>query len=148
MDQTIEVNSIVFLDSNNVTFSSTGNLRINNDLITFQSPNYTSGQVDFIGTSGQNIKGTNDFYNILTDDDITLQSDQNIIGDLTLNTGVLDVNGYNLKVVSNAAGTGEIYHNSGSISGDVIIERFLPYDENAIGWRYLSSPSRMRPMLN
>lgn len=68
---------------------------------------------------------------------ITLGSKIKVAGILTPTAGTLETAGL-LTLVSNAAGTASVASGSGSISGNVTVQRFVP--AVARRWRFLSSP--------
>ena len=58
-------------------------------------------------------------------------------GSVTLNTGAILNTGGNLVLKSDASGTARISSSSGSINGDVTVERFIPARRS---WRLLTAP--------
>ncbi|MCH2225697.1 MAG: T9SS type A sorting domain-containing protein, partial [Crocinitomicaceae bacterium] len=139
IDETIDVNNIIFNLNSNVTLKPGGDIRIQENLYSYGAPNFEGG-VGFNGNSTQYIYGENDFHDLNIDANVILEDDQNVSGELTLNTGSLNVNGKSLTILSDSTNTGEIYHNSGSIIGEVTMQRYLDYDSTSFGWHYLSSP--------
>jgi hypothetical protein len=134
-----EVNDIIFNSQSAATINTLGNLKVYKNLRTYESPNYL-GDVTISGLSAQNFYGENNFYNLNINGNVTLHSDQKIYRLLTLNTGVLDVNGYEVRLVSDSTYTSALYHNSGTVSGDITMERWLEFDAEANGWHYMSAP--------
>ncbi len=135
----VTINSLVVNDNANVEVTSTGNLKINQDLYSFESPSY-DGPISFVGTTDQYMYGTNEFDGVNIDADVVMMDDQNIWGALILNTGQIDVNGKVLTIRSDANKTGSVFHNSGNIVGDVTMERYVDHQANTYGFHYFSSP--------
>jgi len=103
------------------------------------------GTIIFAGSSAQAINGTNTFgnLNINNGSGVSLNNPSGVAGVLTLTQGVLNSGG-NLTLLSNTtatalvAGTG-----SGSISGNVTMQRYMP---NKLGYHYYSSPFSAAPI--
>jgi len=68
---------------------------------------------------------------------ITLGNTLKLFGVLTPTAGTL-ASGGNLVLVSDASGTATVANGSGSIAGNVIVQRYIP--SSARRWRFLSSP--------
>lgn len=68
---------------------------------------------------------------------VTLGSKVKVFGTLTPTAGTL-ASGGNLVIVSNASATANIASGSGSITGNVVVQRFIP--SSARRWRFLASP--------
>lgn len=136
----IEVPTIVFCSNNLVQFDSDASLRIHGDLISFESPNYGEGEVLFVSNIDQRIRGLNNFHDLVVNNDVYLDDSCTVRGVMTLNTNIFYTNGNPLLFSSDEFFTGQIFHNSGTISGDVIMQRYLKTDTSALGWHYVSSP--------
>ena len=134
-----EVNTLVFTANANAVVGSLGQFRVHGDMITFKPPTL-DGEVLFTGVDQQGIYGNNLFTNLKIDNDVVINSTQSVKGNLTLNTGVLTTNSQDLTITSDNQGSGQVFHNSGSISGDVTMERRMSYNASSIGWHYISSP--------
>lgn len=134
-----EVNTVVFTQNSSPSVSTNGQLRVHKDMLSFTSP-VLEGEVLFTGVDEQTIYGVNEFEKLNINNDVKLLSDQILKGSLILSTGVFDVNGFDFTVSSDGESNGQIFHNSGSINGDVIMERVMTYDSSAIGWHYISTP--------
>ena len=139
LTSTQEVNTVVFTTNNNAVINSEGQLRVHKDMLSFKSPTH-NGEVLFTGFEEQTIYGNNVFTDLKIDNDVKLLSDQTLKGSLTLATGKLTTNNFDFTVISSENGSGQIFHNSGSIIGEVIMERRMIYDSSALGWHYISSP--------
>lgn len=75
--------------------------------------------------------------------EVALLTDLNLIGTLTLQTGILNTSTNVFKLVSNASGTANVAGvdgviNSGSITGSVKVERYL---NNQRGWNLVGNPT-------
>lgn len=102
--------------------------------------------VTFNGTADQFITSTNGetFYNLTvnkTSNALKLGTDTvSIINTLSLQDGQMTTNN-RLVLLSNTTSTARIAEiTNGSISGDVIAQRYMPGGSNKRKWRYLSSP--------
>jgi hypothetical protein len=134
-----EVNNLVINDSANITLNPGAELIIYNDLYNFGADTFDA-TIRFSGQNTQNIYGSATFNNVTIDADVTLNNDINIRGELLLNTGILNINNQILTIKSDSLKTGLIYHNSGSINGEVTMERYIDHQVNTFGYHYLSSP--------
>ncbi len=104
--------------------------------------NATGGTVEFSGATAQAISGDNDFYNflMLNGSGVSLSSATGVSGLLSLINGTITTNDQ-LYIVSDATGTGMVFHDGGLTAGDVTVQRFLNTADNANqGYRYFSSP--------
>jgi hypothetical protein len=139
IDETIDVSNLIMNINSDVTIKQNGKIRIQENLYSYGNTNYL-GEIGFNGNGTQHIYGENNFEDLTIGANVLLEANQTIKGELTLNTGTLDINGKVLTIQSDSTATGEIYHNSGSINGEVTLERYLDYDSTSFGWHYLSSP--------
>lgn len=108
------------------------------------SPNQSSAEstLKFSGSSTQHISGSGMvFFGVNavleTANDLTLQNDVDVQGTVKLTSGTLSTNSKVLTLVSDAAGTGLILPGSGSVSGDVTMQRYVA---GGNGYRYFSPP--------
>lgn len=69
----------------------------------------------------------------------TISAATSVSNELNINAGTLVTGGF-LTLKSNATSTARVGTNAGTISGDVIVERFIPGGSNKRKWRFLSSP--------
>ncbi len=134
-----EVNTLVINDSADFVLSNNAELVIYQDFINYAVDTF-EGTVRFSGNNTQHLYGQAVFNNLTIDGDVVLHDDIDITGELLLNTGILDINNTVLTIKSDSAKTGLIYHNSGSINGNVTMERFIVHTPNTFGYHYLSSP--------
>ncbi len=141
--------------------ASANNISVNGDLLgngklTFTTGNFNlagnsnlytgiltigTGTVTINGSVNQNISGAN-FYNFtLTNlNGATITSAASVSNTLTVSNGTLATSGL-LTLLSNATRTARIAPlTSGSILGDVIVQRFIPGGVNRRAWRFLASP--------
>ncbi len=99
------------------------------------------GHVESAGTGTKTIS-TQQQISILTlnGQNVTLNQAVEIHGKLNLINGILTTAG-NLTLTSTADSTAMVTQiNSGSVSGDVIVQRYIPGGTDKRRWRYLSSP--------
>jgi hypothetical protein len=112
--------------------------------------NSTLDFITFSGTAAQSISGTGTIVNLKLNKvsgTATIASGmQNITGELTLSSGELVANG-GLTLKSTATGTARIAAHttgSGSVSGNVFVERFIPSTASSTArpkqWRMLAFP--------
>jgi len=135
----VEINSLVVQDSSNFVLQPAGNIVLKRNLYGNKNVQFL-GTVNFNGTTTQKVFGENKLFNVSIDNEVYLEGNLDIKEDLILNSDVLHVNGKRLTLLSDTSGTAEIYHNSGSINGQVIAQRTIAYKANSIGWHYLTSP--------
>lgn len=69
----------------------------------------------------------------------TISAATSVSNELDINAGTLVTGGF-LTLKSTATGTARVGTNAGTISGDIIVERFIPGGSNKRKWRFLSSP--------
>lgn len=106
--------------------------------------NTQKGLVLLNGTTAQSIGGTTttNFYDLTLNNTAgaSLQTNENIVGTLSLNNGVFNVNSKTLTLISTATGTGRIAQitGTGDISGNVTAQRFAP--GGYTGWALLGTP--------
>ena len=126
-----------------VNTSGNGNLRIAGTIVNNGSINATDGTIVMIGTSSQNIPAntfaTNTVRNltIYNSTGVTLQGNLNLTGILNLEAGLFTT-GNALTLKSNASTTAVIDEVTGSISGTMTIERYIPARR---AFRFMSSPT-------
>ncbi|MDX2003493.1 MAG: BNR-repeat neuraminidase N-terminal domain-containing protein [Chitinophagales bacterium] len=136
---TIDANaSINIAGLNNVNLEVSGNF-VNNG-----TPSLGNGKLIMKGTgAAQTISGASNFKDleINNSNGVTISSGtQRVSGILKLQAGQLTTNG-NLRITSSASGTGlidDFTGGSGTISGDVTIERYVNNSTN--GFYYIGSP--------
>ena len=105
-----------------------------------------NGRVIMAGTSPQTIQGGGSILDleIANSSGVTLDASGDelaVNGTLISTSGTLNANG-KLRLTSNSGGTARVGVVSGTITGDVIAERFMPFNEggNGRGWRLVSVP--------
>lgn len=133
------VNKLTINTSASITL--TGSLRINGHFVNNGIISGT-GSVSFNGFAGQTISGNGSISNATIENDVTISSTVGttcgITGSLTLNNGTLTTND-NLILKSSASGTGRIATiTSGSISGNVTTELYVPGGRRA--FRFIGHP--------
>jgi hypothetical protein len=99
-----------------------------------------NGDLKFNGTSSQ-IPVLGDIESLELDNaaGMSLSADLDISGALTLTNGLLSLNGYTLTLKANSSSTAIIVDGSGSISGDITIEQYVPVVMT--GHHFLSNPT-------
>jgi hypothetical protein len=118
----------------------TGNLTVN-------GTSSGNGAISMSGTSAQQISGAGTLKNLTINNTsgVAITSgagnELKITGTLTPTAGVLTTNG-NLRLVSTASGTARIaqHDNNASISGNVIVERYLDGSSRPNQWRLFGFP--------
>ncbi len=132
---------------NNLTISGTGNftapsaLNIAGNFTNNGTFNASTGNVTFNGLAAQSIAGssTSTFYDITTSNSISVSSPTNLSGILTINSGTFTTGGF-LTLLSSASGDAMIGPVSGTLSGNVTVQRYLPNGTSVRAYRYLASP--------
>ena len=132
---TIDIGSSLTVDGN--TLQIAGSITNNG---TFDA---STGTIELNGTAAQSIGSdvftNNKIENLIVNNTagVTLQDTLNISGIVTVQSGNLASDGY-LTLISTAAQTALIDGaGSGSVSGNVTLQRYLPSD---FGYKYFSSP--------
>ena len=133
---------------NNLTISGTGNftapsaLNIAGNFTSNGTFNSSTSNITFNGAAAQSIGGTasSTFYDITTSNSVTLSSAQNISGILTINSGGTFTTGGFLTLLSSASGDAMIGPVGGTLSGNVIAQRYLPNGTSVRAYRFLASP--------
>lgn len=134
----LSINASQTLTMASGNISLTGNFDNNGNAFT-----QTGGSFTFNGSSAQNIEGNNSFDNLIINNaaGVTLNSTTNVTGILSLTSGVL-ASGGNLTLKSTGATAGSSatidFSGSGSVSGNVTIERFLD-GATQQGYRYVAT---------
>lgn len=103
----------------------------------------SSGVVLFNGTTAQTIGGTQvtNFRNLTIQNaaGVSLTANENLLGTLSLNSGMFTTTGFNFTLISNINGTGRIGTiTGGNITGNVVQQRFI-YN-GPTNWRQLAAP--------
>jgi hypothetical protein len=118
-----------------------GSITNNSATVTFAGTG--TGGVTLAGTAAQTISGTlTTFPNLTTSSAATT----NIGGPVAIRRGltvrnILATNGQTLTLLSSAAGTAYIVPSSGTITGNVTVQRYIdPSLNNGVGYRHFSSP--------
>jgi hypothetical protein len=157
-------NHIIFLNGGNTYLSypiNCGNLTINSgDSLLIGAAGYTiamrgnwtnnggfragtSGLIICNGTTPQVIGGTTvtTFRNLTIQNSsgVSLATNENLRGTLTLTSGMFTTTGYDFTLMSNAAATARIAQiTGGDITGDIIMQRYIYLGPTA--WRQLGAP--------
>lgn len=102
----------------------------------------TSGTVLCNGTTTQTIGGTavTNFRNLTVQNaaGVNLAAAENLLGTLTLTTGIFTTTGFNFTLVSNTQGTARIGQiTGGDITGNIIMQRHI--FQGPTNWRQLST---------
>ena len=134
---------------NNLTISGSGilnapaTLNIGRDFTNNGTFNASTGNLVFNGSVAQAIGGTtaSSFYDITSNSlsTVTVSTNQNITGILSVNSGIFDANG-RLTLISTASGDAQIGAIAGTVNGNVIVQRYLPNTSTVKAYRYLASP--------
>jgi len=132
------------VNSGHILTINPGNLQVSGTLNNSGSIDATTGTITFNGTTPQgfstgmvknktiqNLTINNSNYGLLLNDTL------NLTGVLNLSGGTFKLNGL-FTLISNATSTGAVMPNGGSISGNVIVQRYL--SQNQRGWRLLGNP--------
>lgn len=124
---TLNLGSSIINIAGAVTYSG-GTLNINTSTLNYNS------------ASAQDILPV-DYYNLNLSDagTKTITSATSVSNELDINAGTLVTGGF-LTLKSTATGTARVGTNAGTITGDIIVERFIPGGSNKRKWRFLSSP--------
>ncbi|MFY7886819.1 MAG: cadherin-like beta sandwich domain-containing protein, partial [Dolichospermum sp.] len=133
--------------TNNSGFTRYGIFRIsgnitNNGTLTVTSFNLNGGTIEFVGTTAQTIASNtfanNAIYNLTINNaaGVTLNGSLAVNGALTVSQGNFATNNF-LRLSSTANRTARVPAVSGTISGNVTVERFLPARRS---WRFLTAP--------
>ena len=130
-----------------LTISGTGNLtapatlNLTGNFTNNGTFNASTGNLVFDGAAPQTIGGTTNttFYDITTDNAVSVSTAQSISGILTVNSNTFTTNG-NLTLLSNASGDAAIGQVGGSITGNVTVQRYIPNSASSRVYRYLASP--------
>jgi len=104
-----------------------------------------TGTVIFTGSSAQSVSGTTNFENLTLNkasNTVTLTGNTQVKGVLLPSAGTLASNGY-LTLVSTATQTALIAAGSGTVSGNVTMQRYM---DNRMGYHYYSSPFTGAPV--
>lgn len=126
-----------------VNTNGNGNLRIAGTIVNNGTITATDGTIVMIGTASQTIPAntfaTNTVRNltIYNNTSVTLQGNLNLTGILNLEAGLFTT-GNSLTLKSNARTTAIIDEVTGSISGMMTIERYIPARR---AYRFMSSPT-------
>lgn len=105
------------------------------------SASSTLGGIECAGTGAKTISTKQNISKItLNGQNLTLSDSVNLRGVLTLTSGALTTGG-KLTLISTGDSTASIAQiTSGTISGDIIAQRFIPGGSGKRKWRFLSSP--------
>jgi hypothetical protein len=132
-----------------ITISSTGTLtapatlNVAKNFTNNGTFNRGTGTVVFNGVTAQSILGSNTTFNNITSSNastVTVSTAQSLKGALTLTTGEFKANG-NLTLISDASGDASIAQiTGGTITGNIIAQRYLPNGNSTKAYRYLASP--------
>jgi PKD repeat protein len=136
-DLSLENQSSMKLDSN-LTVILEGNLHIASLAIT--PINFQNSCLTLSGTSLQTISGGTSFADLTLNNSAGAEltsGSYDLTGTLTISDGNLETNN-SLTLLSNSDGTARIAAISGSVSGDLTVQRFV--DSNVTGWRNISTP--------
>jgi len=103
----------------------------------------TAGTVNCNGTAAQTIGGTSitnfRHLTIANAAGVSLTADENLLGTLTLTTGMFTTTGRTFTLISDVNGTARIAAiTGGDITGNIVMQRYL--GPGPTGWRFLSSP--------
>lgn len=142
--ETISIGSNTLTINGSVSGTGTITGSVNSNLVI----GGTAGSINF--TSGSRILknltlNTNATATLGSALDITGGSSSGIV---TVNTGATLTTGGNLTLKSNALGTASIAASTGTISGNVTVERYLANRAARGGWRFLSSPVQGQTVSN
>ena len=133
---------------NNLTVTGTGNftapatLNLTGNFTNNGAFNASTGNLVFNGSAPQTIGGSTNtsFYDITTNNAVSITSSQSISGILSISSGTFTANG-NLTLLSTASGDAMIGPiGGGTLSGNVIVQRYLPNGSGSRAYRYLASP--------
>jgi hypothetical protein len=134
---------------NNLTISGSGILtapsllNIAGDFSNSGTFNRAAGTVVFNGSVDQSIlgSGTTTFQDITvskTSNTLTFSSNANLVGALSMTSGILDANG-RLTFLSTASGDARVAQiTGGSITGNVIAQRRLPNSSGSRAYRFIA----------
>ncbi|MCZ8069909.1 MAG: T9SS type A sorting domain-containing protein [Cytophagales bacterium] len=133
------------LTLNNLTISGTGSLtapatlNIAGNFTNNGSFNANGGVLIFNGSAPQTIGGSTvtSFYDVTTSNAVSLTSQQNLTGILTVSSNTFTTNN-NLTLVSTASSDAMIGNSAGTVSGNVTVQKYL--NNTVKSYRYLSSP--------
>lgn len=101
--------------------------------LVYDKPTHTIGNEwpsPFTGSGGITIQSGN----------VTLGSASSISSELNVNSGSTLTTSNLLTLTSNSSSTARLGTAKGTITGDVIVQRFIPGGSNKRKWRFLSSP--------
>ncbi len=138
LSSSIAVNSI-FTEEGAILSSTTGSVMINGELINHGKLAGTQAYI-LRSTNGQSITGNGSIDHLEIDNSagVTINNSHGINKSLTLTSGVFTTNDA-LTMKSSAQGTGMINKilGTGTISGEVVVERFIPSGNRA--YRFIGS---------
>jgi len=130
-----------------LTINASGKIHIKGNYINSGSPAMGIGCVSFDGTSAQTLTGNDNFGSMEVNNASgvsIISGTQNITGVVTLTSGNVTTNGNAFVLKSDAAATAQISGTgTGSITGNITVERYIPNSSNGnytSASHYLSSP--------
>jgi len=136
----------ITIDANaSVTVNTGKDLTVYGNWANNGQSNVGSGTVIFTGSSAQSVSGTTNFENLTINkasNTVTLTGNTQVKGVLLPSAGTLASNGY-LTLVSTATQTALIAAGSGTVSGNVTMQRYMA---NRMGYHYYSSPFTAAPV--